>query len=74
MPFQMGVLGLKDDAHAARAQDLEDAIGTQPAQLPRLLRRRRLTEEDLLLLFGNRPDKRGQRAVDPGHHRVDSSL
>ena len=38
--FQLEVFGLVDDAHAAAAQFLEDAIAAQPADLVGLLRRR----------------------------------
>ena len=31
-PFELGVLGLVDDAHAAMAQNSEDAIGAKPSQ------------------------------------------
>jgi hypothetical protein len=37
---EVGVLGLEDDAHGADPQDLQDAVGTQAAQLVWLLRRR----------------------------------
>ncbi len=40
LPLELRVLGLVDDAHAAVAQDLEDAILAQPAQLVGGLRRR----------------------------------
>ena len=39
MRLELGVLGLEDDAHAAGAEHLQDAIAAQPADLVRLLRR-----------------------------------
>ncbi len=58
---ELGILGPEDDAHAAGAQHLQDAVGAQPAQLVRSLGR---GQEIIGYLRGR--VVRGSR--DAGHH------